>query len=259
VKRIALKRYTAESKKQKMSEPETQEHKPKVSKLAIASFIFGVLSLFILAGEVRENWDGTCNHHQLLKFVPFLFSAVAGFIIGIIAITMILARGRKKLRGGNFAVVGLLAAGITLVLWGTDLAPRRKVPSGRRCNANLRGLGAHMGVYAGNDRKQKYPTTDRWCDLLIKYCDLDKKILVCPEALEAGNKSGSHYAMNPECGSNSPGDVVLLFETKGGWNQSGGAELLTAENNNGKGAFILFNDGHASFISVRDFNDLKWK
>jgi len=64
--------------------------------------------------------------------------------------------------------------------------------------------------------------------------------------------------MNPNCEPNSPNDVVLLFETEGGWNQFGGQEMLTLENHKGKGCNILFNDGRVEFVKKRQIDELKW-
>ena len=69
----------------------------------------------------------------------------------------------------------------------------------------------------------------------------------------------SHYAINPNCEPNSPDDVVLLFDTKGGWNQSGGFELLAPENHKDKGCNILFNDGTVKFVKKKNFDRLRWK
>ena len=54
-------------------------------------------------------------------------------------------------------------------------------------------------------------------------------------------------------------DVVLLFETKAGWNQFGGPELLTTEHHEGKGCNVLFNDGDVEFIKKEQVGELKWK
>jgi len=50
-----------------------------------------------------------------------------------------------------------------------------------------------------------------------------------------------------------------LFESKPGWNQHGGPELLNPDNHNGKGCNVLFNDAHVEFVKTEDFNDLKWE
>ena len=69
----------------------------------------------------------------------------------------------------------------------------------------------------------------------------------------------SNYAINPNAEPNSLPDVVLLFETDGGWNQAGEAELLTFENKEPKGCMTLFNGGHIKLIKPKDANGLKWK
>ncbi|MBN1361583.1 MAG: hypothetical protein JW993_13375 [Sedimentisphaerales bacterium] len=70
----------------------------------------------------------------------------------------------------------------------------------------------------------------------------------------------SDYAMNPDCGPNSPGDTVLLFETRAGWNQHGGPELFTFDNHDPKGGCVLLNDGTVKFIRTKEeLAQLRWK
>ena len=51
----------------------------------------------------------------------------------------------------------------------------------------------------------------------------------------------------------------MLFETKGGWNQFGGPEILTTENHGGKGCNVLFNNGSVRFVRTKELVKLKWK
>jgi hypothetical protein len=70
----------------------------------------------------------------------------------------------------------------------------------------------------------------------------------------------SDYAMNPSCEPNSPGDTVLLFETKPGWNQHGGPELFNFDNHDPKGGCVLLNDGTVKFIRTKEeVAGLRWK
>jgi len=123
-----------------------------------------------------------------------------------------------------------------------------------KCYANLLALGPALCVYA-QDHNNSYPTPEKWCDLLVsKYGDFYDKSFRCP-----GGKEGMcNYAMNPSCDPNSPEDIVLLFETKGGWNQFGGPELLTTNNHKGKGCNVLFNDRHVEFVKAERIAELKW-
>jgi hypothetical protein len=58
--------------------------------------------------------------------------------------------------------------------------------------------------------------------------------------------------MNPNCEPNSPPDMVLLFETKAGWNQHGGPELFTFDNHDPRGGCVLLNDGTVKFIRTEE-------
>ena len=59
--------------------------------------------------------------------------------------------------------------------------------------------------------------------------------------------------------SNSPNDVVLLFHSKGGWNQVGGAEILTlCEQRKNKCTIILFNGKTVKLVSKDKVLDLNW-
>jgi prepilin-type processing-associated H-X9-DG protein len=120
------------------------------------------------------------------------------------------------------------------------------------CNARLKQLNIALQTYT-DDYDNQYPTADKWCDLLKPYYK-DEAVLTCPSNIQKQN----YYAINPQAKPDSPPDVVLLFETKGGRNQSGGAELLTNDNHCEKGCNILFNDGSVKFIRDEDINKLRW-
>ena len=66
--------------------------------------------------------------------------------------------------------------------------------------------------------------------------------------------------MNPNCRPDSSGDAVLLFETKAGWNQHGGAELFAFDNHDPKGGCVLLNDGTVKFIRTEEeLGALRWE
>jgi hypothetical protein len=113
-----------------------------------------------------------------------------------------------------------------------------------------------MGVYAA-ETNGRYPTPEKWCDLLIETKLLgvnSMHVFVCP-----GTKEGRcSYAINPNAEPNSPSDMVLLFETKDGWNQFGGPELLTTENHRPRGCHVLFADLSVRFIKPDELGRLKW-
>lgn len=125
------------------------------------------------------------------------------------------------------------------------------------CMGNLRSLGVYLAIYA-DDYRGVYPPSERWCDAIVDPCGSDdhgvRSLLRCPKA-----KVGPcNYSMNPNAGPRQARDVVLLFESKPGWNQSGGAELLTTENHQGKGCSVLFTDLHVEFVKAEDLSKLRW-
>lgn len=127
----------------------------------------------------------------------------------------------------------------------------RKLARRLICGTNLSGLGKALHLY--EDLTGRYPDPNNWCDLLIERADIPEKALRCP----ADKVGPFSYAMNPDCGPNSPNDVVLLFETESGWNMSGGPELLNPNYHNG--CNVLLNNGIVEFIHPEDFNDLIWQ
>ena len=126
------------------------------------------------------------------------------------------------------------------------------------CPTNLQVLGKAMIVYA-DDHDSKYPEEDKWCDLLLHGDYASPKQFVCKTAASTGDNGPSHYAMNPDCEPNSPPDVVLLFETEGGWNQHDGPEILTTEKHRGEGCNIAFADTHVEFVKTQGLSKLKWE
>lgn len=111
-----------------------------------------------------------------------------------------------------------------------------------------------------------YPAPRSWCDALEwsfagsgakgKWYESTIKSHICPSVGEGR----STYAMNPNCKYESPPDMVLLFETKAGWNQHGGPELFSFDNHDPKGGCVLLNDGTVKFIRTKEeLQKLRWK
>ena len=144
-----------------------------------------------------------------------------------------------------------------------------------RCATNLKNQWYRLRLHnllealRQNDptirNKTQYPRPSEWCDDMLRpYPVLDGRGIgrwgvkshICPSAGEGKN----HYAMNPNCKPDSPPDMVLLFETKAGWNQHGGPELFTFDNHKPKGGCVLLNDCTVKFIRTKDeLQQLRWK
>ncbi len=163
-----------------------------------------------------------------------------------------------------------------------------------QCALNLARLYAKGPMY--RKKVNLYPDPNQWCEVIVdsfrnEYSKKDGtkkrrysddyiyKIFTCQSAHEYMNVKNTailhnesnlpeqslhlmecHYAMNPNCEPDSPGDMVLLFETKAGWNQHGGPELFTFDNHNPRGGCVLLNDGTVKFIRTEaELQKLKWK
>lgn len=211
----------------------------KTSGLAIASLVLAILS------------PCTC-----------FITAIPAIILGIVALVKI-SKSAGLLKGNGLAIAGIALPVVLLPLFVLlmgiimpGLASVRHFAFKTVCNANMRGLGKALLIYA-DDNDEKFPTPSQWCDLLVEHCEVTEKSFRCPGAPEGR----CHYAMNKnieEFGKDAPPDMVLLFETHPGWNQAGGPEILTTDNHDGKGCNVLFADNHVEFIKTKDLKNLKW-
>jgi len=146
----------------------------------------------------------------------------------------------------------MFVTGAVLVL-GAMLPSREKFAARLLCTINLKKLEVVMNEYAESSAG-RYPDPARWCDLLVKQIKVPPDFFICRAAAPAR----CHYALNPNCRPDSPGDVVFLFETKGGWNQHGGKELMAFDNHGNSGCNVLFKGGLVAFIKREDADKLNW-
>ena len=92
-----------------------------------------------------------------------------------------------------------------------------------------------------------YPAASEWCDAMKWAYETSAALkhdrVTAPYKCPGGSGDMCHYAMNAVAKPNSPGNMVLLFEAKAGWNQYGGPELFTFEHHDPCGGLVLLNDG----------------
>ena len=213
----------------------------KTSGLAIASLVLAILSPF------------TC-----------FITAIPAIILGIVGLVKI-SKSAGQSKGIGLAITGIVLPIVilpfVLFLMGI-LAPAlfrtRQIAFRVVCGTNLKQISFMMQMYA-NENDDKFPTADRWCDLLIEHAGANRSIFRCRTAPQ---QEQCNYAMNKNLENfdrgNAPPDMVALFETYPGWNQSGGPELLTTDNHQRDGCNILFVDCRVQFIKTRDLDKLKW-
>jgi len=209
----------------------------KTSGLATAALILGILAFF--TGGI---------------------TALPAIICGIIALVKISGSG-GLLKGTGMAVAGIVissmipAIAIILAILMPALSQVRHMAQRVVCVQNMQGLAIAMIVYA-NDYDDKVPTADKWCDLLMQEVDVSAKTFHCPAA-ELGTCS---YALNKNLKTLETFDarIVAIFESRPGWNQAGGPELLTTDYHQGRGCNVAFAGGYAQFIRTEDLHTLKW-
>ena len=168
-------------------------------------------------------------------------------VLGILAVLSI-----RKDKGLVSKVIIIYIAVLSLITSGYLVAA--KSFSHEDCEQNLRIISHAMWAYVENNGG-KFPTADKWCSLLVQSTGLRRGRFICKSA-----KWGmSNYAINPNATPTSPRNMILLFETKGGWNQAGGPKLLTLDNHGGAGGNVMFVNGYVGFVEARWVEALKWK
>ncbi|MBC8378624.1 MAG: hypothetical protein H8E62_05565 [Planctomycetes bacterium] len=122
------------------------------------------------------------------------------------------------------------------------------------CNSRMMDLSLACTIH--EDEKSYLPDKKIWNDLIKLYVG-DDKLFQCLR-----DKIGPcSYAMNeniPAEAEELPPDMVLLFESAPGWNQTGGLDDVVTDRHGRPGANIAFADGHVEFVEAEKIPDLRW-
>ena len=121
-------------------------------------------------------------------------------------------------------------------------------------------LGGAVRTYA-SDNEGKFPTKDRWCDLVIQGGYAPEEWFRCPfSKIKSGQCT---YAMNANLNgkrvSDVPADTVMLFEGQVGWNQTGGVEMWNTAKKHGRGNHVVYVGGFVAFILTDSIEKEKWQ
>lgn len=241
-----------------------QTQKPKISRLAILSLVLGITWVVFLI-----QWSISMP----VTLSIFVGLGIVGVILGIGAL---IGMHRKEgvLRGQGFAVVGIVGSIICVffmgcsLLMGYEMKLYRAEYFGHKdkrlvCRRHLSELNTAISVHANpaydyrNDKRRSTGHPLKWCDLLLGW-HRSLELLICP----AAKKGPCSYAINKyalEVWEDIPQNVVKLFESKSGWNQIGGPELLGTNNHNGEGCNVLFGNNTVKFIKTEHLGELRWK
>ena len=220
--------------------PPLPEPPAKTSRLAIVSLILATLGLF------------TCG-----------ITALVGLVLGIVALVQI-SKSQGRLKGQGLAIGGVIVAGVFLLL-----LPALLLPALAKAKAKAQSINCMKNVSAiilavlshANLNSNACPAAATWCDVIRSEIGTDK-IFQCP----AGDKSERcQYAFNAKLDGlarnkiKNPAQTVLIFETDGGWNLSGGSELLPKKMRHGRAVIVGFADGHVELVSESRLSQLQWE
>jgi prepilin-type processing-associated H-X9-DG protein len=215
----------------------------KTSGLAISSLVLGLLGLF------------TCG-----------ITSLVGVVLGIVALVKI-EKSKGQLGGRGMALAGLILSGLMLLVLPfmaamalPAFANAKAKAESIQCMNNVRQLNLALVMYADGATGQ-FPAGGKWCDAIQPQFVRNASAFICPKG-KAGQRS--HYAFNARLSGvdpkslSSPATTVLAFEADGGWNLSGGPELLPATPRHKGGYIVGFADGHAEMVKPERMSQLRW-
>jgi prepilin-type processing-associated H-X9-DG protein len=212
----------------------------KTSGLAIASLVLGITG--ILCGV----------------------TAIPGLILGIAALARI-GRSQGRLTGKGLAIAGTCVSAAWLILVAMYVAMMfpavsrvRAMAKQEACMANVKQLGMAMMAYEAD--KGKLPSASDWCDSLCKDYVSNDKAFQCLELPNQRCAYGFNASLSGKglYAAKQPERTVLLFETDGGWNVSGGRERMISKPRHPRGYNILFADSHVETVPEGELGKLVW-
>lgn len=215
---------------------------------------FVVIALVLVAmGVGMVMVGGRESRLEVLTFSGILL-LLAAPVVGIIALALAVV-GRA--RGGTVAltVLAVLAPVIVLawllfpVFRSARIAARQRL-----CVQHLKSLSMAMLTYA-QDWDEHYPPAQRWCDAIRPYVR-SMEDYRCPAArhLRCGYAMNAQLDQFKQSDLAEPSKTVMLFDATGGWNLSGGKELIARRHSGG--ANFAFGDGRVQYTTRADI--LQW-
>ena len=210
----------------------------KTSGLAIASLILGLL--------------GFCG-----------LTALIGLILGIIGMVQI-NKSEGRLKGQGLAIAGVIVSAVFLLLMLSMLPPAFSKAKAKAqnitCLNNVRQINLALIIQA-QANTNTFPPAATWCDNIQ-----NSVILASAFKCKAADQTHRcHYAFNAKLDGltmteiKNPGQTVMVFETEGGWNVSGGSELKPKQSRHGRMVAVGFVDGHAEMVDESRLPQLQWE
>jgi len=201
----------------------------------------------------------------ILGFCTMSITALIGLPLAIISLVKIKGSG-GRLQGQGFAIAGICTSGLSLLmlplfaaLMLPALAKAKQRAQSIQCVSQMKQLALGLRLYA-NDNKDTFPPADTWCDSIQSYVG-KQQIFQC-KADRSGQRSS--FALNKKVAGKDLGKVdpvtVLLFEVEGGggWNESGGLELMMLPSRHGQTFVVGLADGSVLQVPASQVSTLRW-
>ena len=214
----------------------------KLSALAVTSLVLGILGWFTLG-----------------------ITALIGLVLGIIALVRI-SGSRGALGGKGLALAGTIVSGLFLLMLPIlaalllpALAQAKARAQSINCMNNMKQLALGSMMYA-NANKDKLPSAASWCDDIARYAP-NPRVFQCPSG---DPRQRCHYAFNARLSGidlnhiANPARTVLIFEADGGWNLSGGSELMVGRPRHRNAIGLAFADGHCEITTASRLQNIRW-
>ncbi len=189
--------------------------------------------------------------------------ALAGLPLSIVALAKV-SRSRGALKGKGLAIAGICLSGFFLLMLPVMLgvlipAAVKAKRSGRSsdCVENVKAICLAARLHA-EDNNGQYPAATNWCDAILPNLP-NRDTLHCPSAPGRDCTYGLNRAVAGRTMWSIPPDLVMVFETAGGWNVTGGEGNLVPRSPHGNVSVIGFANGTVREVSEEDLITLRWE
>jgi prepilin-type processing-associated H-X9-DG protein len=219
----------------------------RMNLIALLFLILGIFSILLQLCMDHFRIDIHLSAKILLAT-----AAISGALAGISALLGFFFG--RSIRDALLSIAVLFLLCINLVL--PEFTPRTGNSRAIICRSQLKMLCVAVEIHK-NDYDGHISNPGKWCDLLHQECDVETERFRCPKDLFGP----CSYAINeniPADANALPGDLVLLFESDPGWNQTGGVDDVVTDRHGKPGANIAFADGHVEFVKPEDIPALRW-
>jgi len=194
-------------------------------------------------------------------------TAPVGLVLGFMAHSRIRS-SNGRLTGSGLATAGVVLSLIVVLVGLLGFMAGLMLPALARvkqraqtitCINNAKQIGLGMILFANSNTNQ-LPSAATWCDSLATRMGSPNAFL----CVNGDASKRSHYSFNARLDGidmskiQKPSLTVMIFEIDGGWNVSGGPELMLKSSRHGRQYVVVFADGHVESVNEARLQQLRW-